>query len=96
MFIKQHAKDDIWFGMLNMPFTSFKSCMHKANASIEFWSSDLLSSLNFGPVTDGRTDRQTESDAYEPTVHKHRCAQKTQPTMKSKEIHLDFLYKINL
>ncbi len=31
--------------------------------------------------TDGRTDKQTDrlwcidSDAYEPTVHKHRCAQ---------------------
>ncbi len=32
--------------------------------------------VNFGPVTDGQTDRRTESDAYEPTVHKHRCAQK--------------------
>ena len=28
--------------------------------------------VNFGPVTDG----QTESDTYEPTVRKHRCAQK--------------------
>ena len=28
---------------------------------VEFWSSDT---------------RRTESDAYEPTVHKHRCAQK--------------------
>ncbi len=26
--------------------------------------------------TDRQTDGQTESDAYEPTVHKHRCAQK--------------------
>ncbi len=33
---------------------------------------DFLSSLNYGPVT----DRQTESDAYEPTVYMHRCAQK--------------------
>ncbi len=40
--------------------------------SYEFLSSDFLSSLNFGPVT----DIQTESDAYEPTVHMHRCAQK--------------------
>ena len=32
----------------------------------------LFSSLNFGEVTDG----QTESDAYERTVHMHRCAQK--------------------
>ncbi len=30
--------------------------------------------------TDRRTDRQTESDAYEPTVHKHRCAQKQKET----------------
>ncbi len=30
----------------------------------EFWSSHR------------RTDRQTDSDAYEPTVHTHRCAQK--------------------
>ena len=28
---------------------------------------------SFGPVT---PDGQTESDAYEPTVHKHRCAKK--------------------
>ncbi len=26
---------------------------------------------------DRRTDRRTETDAYEPTVHKHRCAKKT-------------------
>ncbi len=33
--------------------------------------------LSFGQVTpDRQTDRRTESDAYEPTVHKHRCAQK--------------------
>ena len=36
--------------------------------------------VTFGPVTDGQTDgqtdRQTESDAYEPTVHKHRWAKK--------------------
>ncbi len=25
--------------------------------------------------TDRQTDGQTESDAHEPTVHKHRCAQ---------------------
>ena len=37
----------------------------------EFLSSDFLSSPNFGQVTDD----QTQSDAYEPTVHMHRCAQ---------------------
>ncbi len=42
----------------------------------ELFSSDLFSSLNFGQVTDRQTDGRTESDAYEPTVHKHRCAQK--------------------
>ena len=31
----------------------------------EFWSSD------------GQTDRQTDSDAYEPTLHKYKCAQKS-------------------
>ncbi len=31
--------------------------------------------MNFFP-SQIRTDRQTESDAYEPTVHKHRWAQK--------------------
>ncbi len=34
-----------------------------------------LGPVNFGPVTDGQTDRQTESDAQEPTVHTHRWAQ---------------------
>ena len=34
---------------------------------------ELFSSLIFGPVT---TDRQTESEACEPTVQWHRCAQK--------------------
>ena len=29
---------------------------------------ELLSSMNFGNVTDRQTDRQTESNAYEPTV----------------------------
>ncbi len=38
----------------------------------EFLSIDFLSSLNFDQVTDG----QTESDAYESTVHMHRCDQK--------------------
>ncbi len=38
----------------------------------DFLSSDLLSSLNFGPVT----DIHTEYDAYEPTVHTHRWAKK--------------------
>ena len=32
--------------------------------------------FNFGLVTDRQTDRQTESDAYEPTVHWHRWAKK--------------------
>ena len=36
-------------------------------------SSDFWSSLNFGQVT----DRRMESDAYEPTVHMHRCAKKS-------------------
>ncbi len=33
----------------------------------------IISSLIFGPGTHG----QTQSDAYEPTVHKHRWAQKS-------------------
>ncbi len=37
---------------------------------------ELFSSLNFGPVTDGQTDRWTESDAYEPTVHKAQVCSK--------------------
>ena len=36
------------------------------------WSSDFLSSWNFGQVTDGQTD----SNTYEPIVHTHRCAKK--------------------
>ncbi len=40
--------------------------------------------LSFGQVTsDGQTDRRTESDAYEPTVHKHRCAQKASLTQQT-------------
>ncbi len=35
--------------------------------------------------TDGQTDRQTESDAYEPTVHKHRCAQKRKEKKRKKD-----------
>ncbi len=54
------------------------------------WSSDTVQTdvnylliLSFGPVTNisvqwHQTDRRTESDTYEPTVHKHRCAQKLQ------------------
>ncbi len=34
-------------------------------SSLVFWSSDIR-----------QTDGRTESDAYEPTVHMHRCAQK--------------------
>ena len=50
--------------------------MPAAMLPAEFWSSDRLSFgpvTCFGPVT---PDRRTESDAYEPTVHMHRCAQK--------------------
>ena len=36
----------------------------------EFWSSD------------GRTHGQTQSDAYEPTMHMHRCAQKQNPILQ--------------
>ncbi len=43
---------------------------------------ELFSSLNFGPVTDGETDGQTESDACEPTMHKHSCAQKAYTNLK--------------
>ncbi len=39
----------------------------------DFLSSDFLSSLNFGQVT----DIHTECNAYEPTVHTHRWAQKS-------------------
>ena len=46
-------------------------------AEIYFLEYELFSSLNFGQVT---TDGQMESDAYEPTVHMHRCAQKDQHT----------------
>ncbi len=45
----------------------------------DFLSSDFLSSMNFGQVT----DRQTEYDAYEPTVHTHRWAQKMQLDVRS-------------
>ena len=37
---------------------------------------ELFSSLNFGPVTDRQTERQTESDTYEPIMFKGRCAKK--------------------
>ena len=42
-------------------------------ASNFFMRYELFSSMNFGPVTDGQTDGQK---AMQPTVHKHRCAQK--------------------
>ncbi len=34
----------------------------------------------YHPVTDGGTDEQIESDAYELTEHEHRCAQKRDAT----------------
>ncbi len=50
------------------------------NAITEIWSSDFLSSRNLVQSefrsSHRRTDRQTDSDAYEPTVHTHSCAQK--------------------
>ncbi len=57
-------------------------CLFLKYASIyhgcAFWDMNYFLVLGFGQVTpDGRTDRRTESDAYEPTVHKHRCAQKS-------------------
>ncbi len=33
--------------------------------------------MNYYPVTDGQTDRQTESDAYEPTVQYAQVGSKT-------------------
>ncbi len=38
------------------------------------WGGQLFSK-NF-ILSHPKTDGQTESEAYEPTVHKHRCAQK--------------------
>ena len=37
---------------------------------VTFYPVVILPSPNFGPVTD------RQSNAYEPTVHKHGCAQK--------------------
>ncbi len=45
---------------------------------------ELLSSLIFGPVhTDGRTDRQTESDTYEPTVQNAEVGSKCTGGLKN-------------
>ncbi len=52
-------------GFINMHF--YVSRCHNSQDNL------YLQVLNFGPVT---PDGQTESDAYEPTVHKHWCAQK--------------------
>ncbi len=43
--------------------------------SSEFWSSDFWSSHG-----------QTESEAYEPTMHKHRCAQKHPTALKDRSL----------
>ncbi len=64
-----------------MPFnlTNEKNGIHADSPLYDFFSSDFLSSLNFGQVTSRHTDIQTEYDAYEPTVHTHRWAQKGNP-----------------
>ncbi len=60
--------------------------IQSANTRDKFhsFSPDFLACLDFGLVifvqselasSHGQTDRQTESDPYEPTVHRHRCAQ---------------------
>ena len=52
----------------------------------DFWSSDFLSSLNFGQVTERHTyihTYYTESDAYKPTMHPHRWVQKRLLSLKS-------------
>ena len=45
----------------------------------DFWSSLIFGLVHVISCTDGhigQTDRQTECEAYEPTMHKHRWAQK--------------------
>ncbi len=44
---------------------------HKLFASFEFWSSDPVTPVTLWSSDTRQTDRRTESDAYEPTVHKH-------------------------
>ncbi len=42
------------------------------------WQTCILQTHNFAPHEGirGQPDRRTQSDAYEPTMHKHRFAQK--------------------
>ncbi len=49
----------------------------------------LLLVSSFGQVTlDRLKDGQTESDAYEPTVHMHRCAHKKRTTVWNTDVSL--------
>ncbi len=60
---------------------------------------ELKSSLIFGKVqtdrqTDGRTDRQTESDAYEPTVQiaqvgSKSCPRASHARLRPEDLNLD-------
>ena len=57
-----------WLLDLNLAETGPDTCRFKPH---EFLSSDFLSNLNCGPVTDFS---QTESGANESAMHMHRCA----------------------
>ncbi len=63
------------------PYTKFRDPSSYIAGDMNYFLVNF-GQVNFGQVTDRRTDRQTdrqtESDAYEPTVHLHRCAQKSE------------------
>ncbi len=50
-------------------------------SSLEFWSSDI---------------RRTESDAYEPTVHMHSCAQKRKSSKRFMQFHSNKMVELKI
>ena len=82
MTLLQHTKLLIFLELWVIILEALRKCIVKKLKLLQLFLGPTLYCLDyvlsFGQMTsDGQTDgRQTESDAYEPTTHKHRCAQK--------------------
>ncbi len=72
-YLSQLKVPAYWFGILSIisQLRISRGLLLWQAVKMDFFSSDFLTNLNFGQVT----DEQTESDADAPIVHKDGCAQ---------------------
>ncbi len=77
-----------------MPIARLKFCEDICLLAIYFQRYELTSSVEFwsSHLTQVTPDRWTENDAYESTMHKHRCAQKCAIKLPSSFYFIYFIF----